>query len=118
VQAAHIYKLWGYYHGAANRPVEAANKLNRAREVYVSAMQKELGSGNYSGAVKLASSMEVNLGISSVVRSERGGWLLKLGRTLEARRDLLAALADMPEDGRTRELLTGVDALRTNQGGP
>ena len=118
VQAAHIYKLWGYYHGAANRSVEAATKLNRAREVYVSAMQKELGSGNYSGAVKLASSMEVNLGISPVVRRERGGWLLKLGRTLEARRDLLAALADMPEDGHTRELLTGVDAPRANQGGP
>jgi hypothetical protein len=114
MQAAHIYKLWGYYHASANRPVEAAAKLIRAHELYVAAIKNELGDGNYSGAVALAYRMEANLGIAPVMRRERGAWLIKLGRLHEARRDLQAAQADMPEDVRTRELLVGLEAARND----
>ncbi len=117
VQAAHIYKLWSYYYAAANRPSDAASKLTRAGEFYVAAMKQALGGGNYAGAVKLAFSMEANLGVSPLVRRERGAWLIKLGRKQEARSDLQTALADMPEDVRTRELLRDLDALRSDQDG-
>jgi hypothetical protein len=48
------------------------------------------------------------------MRRERGAWLIKLGRLHEARRDLQAAQADMPEDVRTRELLVGLEAARND----
>ena len=115
-QAAHIYKLWGNYHASANRPVDAASKLVRAREVYVAAIKNALGDGNYSGAVALAYRMEANLSISPAMRRERGAWLLKLGRLQEARRDLQAAQAAMPEDVRTRELLHHLGGLRNDPG--
>jgi hypothetical protein len=52
------------------------------------------------------------------MRRERGAWLIKLGRLHEARRDLQAAQADMPEDARTRELLVALNDLRNDHRGP
>ncbi|MFA6204500.1 MAG: hypothetical protein WC710_15080 [Gallionella sp.] len=105
-QAAHIYKLWSLQLMVEKRPDEANKKMARANEVYLSAMSRALREGNYGNAVGLSYYMEANLRITPVMRRERGAWLLRLGRLIEARRDLETAMAALPGDVRTEELLT------------
>ena len=104
-QQAHIYTLW--YAALARKGLheEASEKLERANGVYLSAMRGAVALGDYKRAVGLADCMEANLGLSTPIRRERGGWLLRLGRKAEATEDLRRVLRDVPDDARAAGFL-------------
>jgi hypothetical protein len=84
---------------------EAREKLILANQVYISAMRAAVMAGDYKQAVWLSHYMEINLGITPVIRRERGGWLLKLGRFDEGMAELAAVLALLPDDLRAQALM-------------
>lgn len=104
-QQAHVYTLWYIELTRAGRLKEAGEKLERANDIYLSAMRLAVSVRDYERAVWLADFMEVNLGLSPSVRRERGGWLLKLGRRVEALDDLRRVLKDSPGDERAAGML-------------
>lgn len=110
-QQAHVYLTWCKYLRTTGRYREAAVKAGKARESYVEGMRKALVAEAYGEAVALAFLMEANLGLPPHVRRERGMWLLKMGRTREARDDLQRALKESPEDERAAVLLQFAEGI-------
>lgn len=107
-QQAHIYRLWTRHALLAGRVEEARDRLQQANDVYHGAIREALRHGQYEQAVTWSRHMETNLGITPVMRRERGYWLIQLGRTREAQHELRLAAETLPEDPRTRELLQQV----------
>jgi hypothetical protein len=104
-QQAHVYKLWSNHLMMEKRPREAGQKLVLAYRAYDSGMRASLAAGDYERAVQLAFSMEANLEITPELRRERGGWLLRVGRTDAALLDLESVLAARPDDQRAQLLM-------------
>ncbi len=105
-----VYVLWSQYLRESNSPARAAEMLNRAQAVYVGAIKAALARGDYPEALSLLSHEEHFIGLTPILRREKGSWLLKVGRPQEALAELQRASAVMPNDARTRELLHEAEA--------
>jgi hypothetical protein len=107
-QQAHVYRLWTRHALLEGRVEEARDRLQQANDVYHGVIRVALRHGHYEEAVTWSRHMEANLGITPVMRRERGYWLLRLGRTREAQHELHRVVEALPDDPRTRELLQQV----------
>ncbi len=110
VQKAHVYRLWAYHHGAGGDEASAQRLLSQALAVYRDAMSESVARGDYLTAIRLAYTRESVFGPDAILTRERGVWWWRLGRGAEARRDLLAALREMPNDERALAMLDEITA--------
>lgn len=104
-QQGHVYVLWARYEATVSRPAEAARLFNRAQQVYLAAILAAVERQDYAEALALSTHLEHHFTLTPVMRRERGGWLLRLGRRSEARVELQAARAGLPDDARVKLLL-------------
>lgn len=107
-QQGHVYVLWGRYEASAGHPAGAAERFNRAQEVYLAAIRAAVARLDYAEALSLSTHLGHYFTLTPVMHRERGAWLLRLNRRPEARGELLAAAASMPDDARVRQLLQEV----------
>lgn len=110
-QEAHIYVMWAGYEAARGRAGPAADRLNQAQAVYVAAMQRAIGAGNYREALSLLTHVERHLGLTPVLRREKGAWLLRENRPEEALRELQVLATALSDDERLRTLTAEAKAL-------
>ncbi|HYD84093.1 MAG TPA: hypothetical protein VEA63_08560, partial [Opitutus sp.] len=113
---AHLYLLWARHAARENLARGTTLRLNQAQRAYLSAIVGALQGGDFPRAVRLADRLEADLGLTAVMRRERAGWLLKLGRTNEALSELAKVIEATPNDLRTRELLeeaSGAESVPT-----
>jgi hypothetical protein len=107
-QQGHVYVLWGRYEASAGHPAEAAGRFNQAQEVYLAAIRAAVARLDYAEALALSTHLGHYFTLTPVLHRERGAWLLRLNRRPEARVELLAAAASLPDDARVRQLLQEV----------
>ncbi|MFI5357618.1 MAG: hypothetical protein ACHQ4G_09805 [Opitutales bacterium] len=100
-----VYILWGRYLVVRHDPARAAEMLNRAQHVYLQAISDALAHEDYPEALGLLSHEEHYFGLTPILRREKGAWLLRLHRPLDALRELRRADAALPGDPRTQTLL-------------
>ncbi len=110
-QEGHIYVMWAACEAENGRPEQAVQLLNQAQAVYVAAMHRAIGAGAYGEALSLLTHVERHLGLTPVLRREKGAWLLREKRPVEAMRELQAAAAALPDDERLRVLMAEANAL-------
>lgn len=103
-QQGHVYVLWGRFEATEGQRERAAELFNTAQSVYLAAIKAAVARNDYSEALALSTHLEHFFTLTPVMRRERGAWLLRLGRTAEARRELDAAAPDLPGDARLAEL--------------
>lgn len=103
-QQGHVYYLWGSAEVVAGHPARAAELFNRAQQIYLEAIKGAVGREDYTEALALSTHLEHNFSLTSVMRRERGAWLLRLGRKPEALGELERARLELPDDPRLAAL--------------
>jgi hypothetical protein len=105
LQQAHVYVMWANDELASGRQGRAVELFDRAEHVYLSEIAVSVGRQDYRAALGLMANLEHFFPLTPPMRREKGAWLLRLGRTPEAIRELQAAQQAMPGDARTKSLL-------------
>ncbi|MCF3651340.1 hypothetical protein [Synoicihabitans lomoniglobus] len=100
-QQAHVYLMWARFEIAGGHPQKGADLTNTAQQVYLDGINAAVKRNDYSEALLLLNHLEYHLGITPVMKRERGYWLLQSGRPADAQAVLREVMAEMPADERT-----------------
>lgn len=104
-QQAHLHILWARAEAEAGHMARASELRDRARELYMDAVNAAVCAGRPGAALEVAANIEAYFGPSGTLHREKGNWLLQLGRREEALRELRLAERELPGDARTQALL-------------
>lgn len=104
-QQAHLHILWARAEAEAGHMPRANELRDRARDLYMDAVNAAVRAGRPAAALEVAANIEAYFGPSGPLHREKGNWLLQLGRREAALRELRQAEAELPGDARTQALL-------------